>query len=59
MYGKVVVDMIKSKFVKSNPIEYIDTYEGTDDLIKKKFIPVKDRYDQELMEQLKALGYIQ
>lgn len=59
MYGKVLVDIIEPEFVKSNPIEYIDTYGVTDELTKKKSVPVDSRYDQELLERLKSLGYIQ
>jgi len=55
MDGEVIVDAIAPKFLKENPILYIDTYEN---IGKRRFIDKNEKVDKEYLEYLKSLGYI-
>ena len=53
--GKVLTEVFTKKFLKSRPIRYIESYEGTSTLKRGK----KDtELDKKMMEELRALGYI-
>lgn len=58
MDGKVLTQAIEPSFLEKNPIRYIDSYDKKETIQ----IPKKEEitpYDKELLEKLKALGYIQ
>jgi predicted AlkP superfamily phosphohydrolase/phosphomutase len=57
MEGKVLTQAIDTKFLESNPIKYIDTYEVEKKYNRKEFI--SQPIDKKQLEKLKSLGYIQ
>ncbi|MFQ6081909.1 MAG: alkaline phosphatase family protein [Candidatus Aminicenantia bacterium] len=61
MDGQVLVEGITSKFLAKNPINFIESYELEKDLIPLKENQIKrdESTDKKLIEQLRALGYIQ
>jgi hypothetical protein len=56
MDGQVLVEAFEEKFLKRQPIRYIDSYEGEVKIKKKQ--KRDEALDKETLEELRALGYI-
>ncbi len=55
MDGRILTNAIKRKYLNSNPIKIIDSY---DEGWVGNATPAKSAADRELLEKLKALGYV-
>jgi predicted AlkP superfamily phosphohydrolase/phosphomutase len=58
MSGKVLTEALSPEFARSMPVRYVDTYEtGVDAATGEE--PIESPVDEEVREQLRALGYIE
>lgn len=55
MDGRVYVEAFEQEFLEKNPIQYIKTYGKRKDFSET---PSRSRFDEEILERLKSLGYI-
>lgn len=56
MHGRVLVDGFEAEYLKSNPVEFIPTYETGERVVGE---PLKSPVDDKIKERLRTLGYIQ
>ena len=59
MDGKVLTQAIQPSFLKTNPIQYIESYDQEGKAPFGPQEPTTIPYDEKLLERLKSLGYIE
>ena len=55
MDGRVLTEMMSDEFLADHPLRWIETYESED---RREERPVESPYDEEVLERLRSLGYI-
>ena len=56
MDGRVLTDAFEPEFLRSNPVEFVSTYETGD---REYGEPIKTPHDDKIKERLRAVGYMQ
>jgi len=56
MDGHVLTDAFEPDFLRSNPVEFVSTYETGD---REYGEPIKTPHDEKIKERLRAVGYMQ
>lgn len=56
MDGRVMTDAFEPEFLRSNPVEFVSTYETGD---REYGEPIKTPHDDKIKERLRAVGYMQ
>ena len=59
MDGKVLVQAIDPSYLQRSPIRYIESYDQEEKTPLKPEKPMSTPYDEQLLERLRSLGYIQ
>ena len=54
MDGKVLTNLLTKEFLAAHPVQFIDSYETG----PRGGAPIESRYDQEIVDRLRSLGYV-